>query len=221
MRTLLLATALLLAVPTASRAEFGLGLRIGYGLPGGDVLKTTDVTGTTTEKYSDYLDSQTNFQLDAMFKTSKSTAAGLYIAYAPNSIGGQLKDLCNLGASCSSNTFRAGIQFTGEFLDLGIVGLWGGIGTGYEAANFSISGGGEKIEAQLRGWEYATISAGADLKLIKLINAGIYISYGFGQFHVQSVKQSGTINSDETRGLGSDATTHNMFTIGLRGMFNL
>ena len=37
MRKLLLAAALLLAVPTASQAQFGLGLRIGYGMPGGDV----------------------------------------------------------------------------------------------------------------------------------------------------------------------------------------
>jgi hypothetical protein len=213
MRKLLLAAALLLAVPTVSRAELGLGLRIGYGMPGGDVMKDS--------KYSDFLDHQTAFQLDAMFKTSPNTAAGIYLGYAPNSIGGQLKDLCNLGASCSSNTFRAGLQFTGEFLDLGLVGLWGGLGTGYEAASFTLEGGGDKVEAQLRGWEWATISAGADLKPLKLINAGLYISYGFGQFTVQSLKQSGSVNSDETHGIGSDKTTHNMFQIGLRGLFNL
>jgi hypothetical protein len=213
MRKLLLAAALLLAVPTASRAEFGLGLRIGYGMPGGDVMKDS--------KYSDFVDHQTSFQLDAMFKTSPNTAAGIYLGYAPNSVGGQLKDLCNLGASCSSNTFRAGLQFTGEFLDLGLVGLWGGVGTGYEAANFTMTAGGEKVEAQLRGWEWATLSAGADLKPLKLINAGLYVSYGFGQFTVQSLKQSGSVNTDETHGIGSDKTTHNMFTIGLRGLFNL
>jgi hypothetical protein len=213
MRKLLLAATLLLAVPTASRAQFGLGVRVGYGMPGGDVVKDT--------KYSDFVDHQTAFQLDAMFKTSPNTAAGIYLGYAPNTIGGQLKTLfCAPGVSCSSNTFRAGLQFTGEFLDLGLVGLWGGLGTGYEAANLTATAGSDKVETQLRGWEWATISAGADLKPLKLINAGLYVSYGFGQFTVQSLKLSGTVSSDETHGLGSDKTTHNMFTIGLRGLFN-
>jgi hypothetical protein len=219
MRKLLLAIVLLLAVPTASRAQFGLGLRIGYGAPGGDVRK--DPTSGGTDTYTDSVKSQTEFQLDAMFKTSADTAAGIYLGYAPNTIGGQLRDLCNLGASCSSYTLRAGLQFTGEFLDLGLVGLWGGVGTGYEAASFTLEAVGYKLDTQLRGWEWATISAGADLKPLKLINAGLYVSYGFGQFTVQSLKQSGSVNTDETHGIGSDKTTHNMFTIGLRGLFNL
>jgi len=225
MRTLLLATALLLAVPTASRAEFGLGLRIGYGAPGGDALKA-DVAGTGTPtafKYSDLISSQTNFQIDAMFKTGSNTAAGIYLGYAPNKLAGTPFLQCDVpGVSCSSHTFRAGLQFTGEFVDLGIVGLWGGIGTGFEAIYATQEGGGAKLEAQLRGWEWATISAGADLKLIKLINAGVYISYGFGQFHVQEAKITTPLGTvEDGGGIGSDATTHNMFQIGLRGMFNL
>ena len=51
-----------------------------------------------------------------------------------------------------------------------------------------MEGGGHKIEAQMRGWEWATISAGADLKPFKLFKAGLYVSYGFGQFTVQNVK---------------------------------
>jgi hypothetical protein len=220
MRKLLLAIVLLLAVPTASRAQFGLGLRIGYGAPGGDVRK--DPTSGGTDTYTDSVKSQTEFQLDAMFKTSADTAAGIYLGYAPNTIGGQLRDLCNLGASCSSYTLRAGLQFTGEFLDLGIVGLWGGIGTGIEAAYATQEGGGAKIDAQLRGWEWATISAGADLKLVKLISAGLYMSYGIGQFSVQEVKLTSPLGSlEDNGGLGSNATTHNMFQIGLRGLFNL
>jgi len=219
MHKLLLATLLALTVPTTSQA-LGLGLRLGYGMPGGDVMKNT-TGGGGSDKYTDYISSQTALQLDLMFATSAKTAAGLYVGYAPNTIGGQLKDLCSLGASCDSKTYRIGLQFTGELLNLGIIGLWGGVGTGYEAANFTIEGGGEKVEAQMRGWEWATLSAGADLKLIPLIDFGLYASYGFGQFHVQSVKQTGTSNSDETHGLGSDTATHNMFTIGLRGIFNL
>ncbi len=223
MRTPLLAAALLLAVPTASRAELGLGLRIGYGVPGGDVTK--DQTGATTGniKYSEYLDSQTAFQVDAMFKTGSSTAAGIYLGYAPNTLVGTPLLTCDVaGVSCSSYTFRVGLQVTGELLDLGIVGLWGGIGTGFEAASISQEGGGMTLDAQLRGWEWATISAGADLKLVKFFSAGLYASYGFGQFTVQESKittPAGTV--EDNGGLGSDATTHGMFQIGVRGIFNL
>ena len=205
MRKLLLAAALMLALPTASQAQFGLGLRLGYGVPGGDVVKDT--------KYSDFIKSSMPFQIDAMFKTSRTTAAGLYLGYASNTVGGQLKALCNLGASCSSNTFRAGLQFTGDLLDLGFISLWGGVGTGYESFNFKVEAGGGKLEGQYRGWEWATISAGADLKPLKLINAGLFVSYGFGQFRVQSFKVTGY--PDETHGIGSDKATHNLFQIGL------
>lgn len=220
MHKLLLATLLALTIPTTSQA-LGLGLRLGYGMPGGDVMKSTTGGVTSSDKYSDFISSQTELQLDLMFATTAKTAAGLYLGYAPNTIGGQLKDLCTAVGTCSSKTYRIGIQFTGELLDLGIIGLWGGVGTGYESANFKIEGGGEKIEAQLRGWEWATLSAGADVKIIPLINFGVYASYGFGQFHVESVKQSGSVNSDETHGIGSNAATHNMFQLGLRGIFNL
>jgi hypothetical protein len=223
MRKLLLAAALILAVPTASRAEFGLGLRIGYGVPGGDALKVDSGGVTTAYKYSDLLSSQTSFQIDAMFKTGSNTAAGLYLGYAPNKLAGTPAVQCDqAGVSCSSYTLRAGLQFTGEFLDLGIVGLWGGIGTGIEAAYATQEAGGAKIEAQLRGWEWATISAGADLKLVKFISAGLYMSYGLGQFHVQELKLTSPLGTmEDNGGLGSNATTHNMFQIGLRGMLNL
>ena len=219
MRKLLLAAALVLALPTASQAQFGLGIRIGYGVPGGDVMKDLGGSGATL-KYSDAIKSSMPFQIDAMFKTSRTTAAGLYLGYASNTVGGQAKADCNAsGDSCSSNTFRAGIQFTGDLLDLGLLSLWGGIGTGYESFNFKQEGGGSKTEVQMRGWEWATISAGADLHPLPLISAGLFVSYGFGQFRVASLKVPGF--PDETHGIGSNKATHNMFQIGLRGMLNL
>lgn len=221
MRKLMLATLLALAVPTTSQA-LGLGLRLGYGKPAGDIMKPDPADPTATGKYSDYISSQTTLQLDLMFATSAKTAAGLYLGYAPNTVGGQLKDLCTLVGSCDSKTYRVGLQFTGELLNLGIIGLWGGVGTGYEQANFTIEGGGQKIEAQMRGWEWATLSAGADVKIVPLIDFGLYASYGFGQFHVQSLKVTNPLGSSEqTGGLGSDTATHGLFQIGLRGIFNL
>jgi hypothetical protein len=214
MRTLLLASLLALIIPTTSQA-LGLGLRLGYGKPGGDLGKN--------EPMSDYVSSSVPLQLDLMFATSDKTAAGLYLGYANNTVGGDLKSLCDAsGASCTSNTVRLGIQFTGQLLDLGLVGLWGGVGTGFEALNVKISGGGDKVEAQYRGWEWATLSAGADLKLIPLINLGLYASYGFGQFNVASAKATiGGVSSDQAGSLDPNKATHNMFQIGLRGLFNL
>jgi len=214
MRTLLLASLLALTIPTTSQA-LGLGLRLGYGKPGGDLAKDSPM--------SDLVSSSVPLQLDLMFATSDKTAAGLYLGYANNTVGGDLKSLCDAsGTSCTSNTFRVGLQFTGQLLDLGIVGLWGGVGTGYEALNVKLSGGGNKLEAQYRGWEWATISAGADLKLIPLINLGLYASYGFGQFNVASAKATiGGVSSDQAGSMAPDKASHNMFQIGLRGLLNL
>jgi hypothetical protein len=154
-----------------------------------------------------------------MFATSEKTAAGLYLGYASNTVGGTLKTQCDAGGlSCSSTTVRLGLQFTGQLLDLGLVGLWGGVGTGYEALNLKVPVAGSTADLQFRGWEWATLSAGADLKLIPLLNLGLYASYGFGQYNVLEVKGSA---GGSAGSLSPNQASHNMFQIGLRGLFNL
>ncbi len=206
MRKLLLAAVLALATPTTSQAIVSLGLRFGVGLPAGYVYKDS--------LYKDGISSQIPIQLDVMFGAPR-LQFGLYVGYGVDNIN---TNTLNAGESAKAATLRAGLQVTGEFLDLGLVGLWGGLGTGYESIQFVLDTPTDSVRTTLRGWEFATLSVGADLKFIQLVNVGLYGSAGLGQFGAGTVENSA---GSSAGGLGPNKAIHSMFTIGLRGTLNL
>lgn len=206
MRKLLLAALLVLAVPTTSQAIVSLGLRLGVGLPAGDLQKGV--------LYKDQISSQVPLQLDVMFGRP-SFQLGLYVGGAFNNLNANSLAVGETGKSAS---LRAGVQATSELLDLGLVGVWVGLGTGYEAAQAVIDSPTSSIRSTVSGWEFATVSAGADLKFIPLVSVGLYGSAGFGMF--SSAKQEEAGGATTTASI-TDKTVHSMFTIGLRGALNL
>jgi hypothetical protein len=206
MRKLLLAAVLALSVPTTSQAIVSLGLRLGVGFPGGDIVKDT--------KYSDGVSNQVPVQVDVMFG-SPSLQLGIYGGWAHNSIK---SSAFAAGETATSSTMRAGLQVTSELVDLGLVGVWAGLGTGYESLQINVDTPAGKVESTLRGWEFATLSAGADLKFIPLVSVGLYGSAAFGQFGAGTTK---TPAGDASGGIGPNKAIHQMYTIGLRGALNL
>jgi hypothetical protein len=206
MRKLLLAAVLALAVPTTSQAIVSLGLRLGVGMPAGDLVKGAP--------YSDGFSSQIPLQLDVMFG-SPSFQLGLYVGYAYNNIKASA---LAAGETGKSGSLRAGVQATSELLNLGLVGVWVGLGTGYEMAQQVTDSPTSSVRDTLSGWEFATISAGADLKFIPLISVGLYGSAGFGMFTSMKHEEAGGATTTASI---TDKTVHSMFTIGLRGALNL
>ncbi len=206
MRKLLLAAVLALATPTTSQAIVSLGLRLGVGFPGGDVVKDS--------KYADGISSQIPVQLDVMFGAPK-LQLGIYVGYALNNVK---KDAFGPGVNAKSATLRAGLQVTSEFVDLGLIGVWAGLGTGFETVQINVDSPFGTSENNLRGWEIATLSAGADLKFIPLVSVGLYGSAALGQFGTFTQKDP---TGEVSGGFGPDKRLHQMYTIGLRGALNL
>jgi hypothetical protein len=206
MRRLLVAALLILAVPTTSHALVGLGLRLGYGVPTGDLAKGS--------KYKDVIDSQVPLQLDVMFGP-RSAQYGFYVGYAPNQV-----DTTGIPASVSvtSSTTRVGLQATRQLLDLGLVGIWAGAASGLEVYQMEIKGGTTVAKMQVRGWEFLTVTAGVDMKALPLLDLGAFVSAGFGQFGVATVSIGGV---DSTQGIGADKRTHGLVQLGIRGMISL
>jgi hypothetical protein len=206
MRKLLLAAVLALSVPTTSQAIVSLGLRLGVGLPAGDLEKGA--------LYKDQVTSQVPLQLDVMFG-GPSFQLGLYVGFAYNNLNTAFLPADSTGKSA---TLRAGVQATSELVDLGLVGVWVGLGTGYEAAQAVIDTPVSSTRNTISGWEFATLSAGADLKFIPLISVGLYGSAGFGMFTSNKQEEAGGATTTASI---ADKTVHSMFTIGLRGALNL
>src|SRR5512145_1208112 len=98
-RTVLFAIVLF---PVVAAAQVSLGLRAGYAIPYGDLQEDS--------KLSDQLDGQVPIQLDAMYRLTPSTAAGLYFSYGVDRVASALKDRSALmigpGASYRATTYR-------------------------------------------------------------------------------------------------------------------
>ncbi len=202
MRKLLIVLAAI-AIPAASHAAggFTLGLRLGYGAPGGDVggaLKMSDTTG-----------GQIPFQVDAMYRINPEFAVGGYFSYGFGDVAGQAKDICDLyGSDCSTSTLRVGVQGTYTFTMVQTFVPWVGLGTGYEALSLTESQGGASATSDITGWEYFNLQVGGDYRFSPLFALGPYLQYSMGQY---SNIEGNSI---------TDKGTHSWFNIGIRGKFD-
>jgi hypothetical protein len=201
MRKLLMVLAVI-AIPAASHAGgFTLGLRLGYGAPGGDVgqsYKMSEVTG-----------GQIPFQVDAMWRLNPEFAVGGYFSYAFGSTSGSFKDTCDaFGTDCSTGQLRLGLQGTYTFTMVQKFVPWVGVGTGYESLVLTASGGGTTDSTDYSGWEYLNIQVGGDYKVSPLFALGPYLQYSIGQY-----------SSQEGNSI-TNTSGHQWFNIGIRGKFD-
>ena len=217
-RTVRAALFTLLLFPAMASAQASIGLRAGYAIPSGDLQKDS--------KLSDQLKGSIPIQLDLLYRVAPRTAVGLYGSYGFGQVASALKDrtmlLVGPGASYTAATWRAGVEATHAFLDGPIV-PWVGIGSGIEIGTYKVENGGASIKGNTRGWEWVNLQAGGDWVIAPSFSAGLYVQYAIGQFTYQGGEVSGTGMFDGSAGggLGSDASTHQWFTFGLRGRFDM
>ncbi len=210
-----------LLAPTLATAQVTLGLRAGYGIPGGDLQQDSPL--------SDRLASQFPLQVDATYRLSPSVSVGVYVSYGFAQIAGATKDqvafLLGPGTTYSASTLRAGLQATYAH-PFGAIVPWAGISTGFESASFDIksSDGARKVTGAARGWEYFNLQGGADYKFTPAFGAGLFVSWGLGAYHyLDTVIQTGTVAdlASGGGGLGDQSAAHNWFTLGVRGTYEL
>lgn len=221
MRKLLMVLAVI-AVPTASHAQFQLGVRLGYGGASGDAYKDK-VTGEAA-KMSDGISSQVPVQLDAMFAVTPQIRLGGYLSYGFARIGGTLKDTCDLGGvDCSTSEVRLGIQGTYAFTMVSPKFVpWAGLGIGYEWSSYTAEATGVKVETSLSGFEFATLQIGGDYKVNPLFSVGPYLTYSFAQYSGGQQKLSIAGQPTETLNFSdsNDTAMHSWWSIGIAGKFD-
>lgn len=226
LRVMLLAV---LLVPTLALAQVTLGLRAGYSIPAGDAYEQA---GFATFTQKDLVKSVIPLQLDASWRFTPALSAGLYVAYGFGQTGAKLTEMCSTpGGSCSSPTTLAyGLQAAYGF-QTGSVEPWIGIGAGIQQTSFKVKGftygvipGAPPVplmgdlSGTLRGWE-ARLEGGADFRVSSALKVGPLLTIGLGQYRVQDVSISGL---GSVAGGGVDSPkTHELFTLGLRGTYDL
>ncbi len=208
--------------PTASHAQFQLGVRLGYGGASGDAFK--DKGDGTNAKMSDGIKSQVPVQLDAMYALTPELRLGAYASYGFAQTGGNLKDVCDTsGVDCSTSEWRLGIQGTYAFTMVSPKFVpWAGLGIGYEWSSYTAEGGGAKVETKLNGFEFATLQVGGDYKVNPLFSFGPYLTYSFAQY--SGGEQTATIPGLGTQTVKfsdfADKTMHSWWSIGVAGKFD-
>ncbi len=192
--------AALLALPAAANAQLILGARLGYGITGGDVVKSVPL--------SSWVASEIPIQVDASFKVLPGLTVGAYYAYG----AGSAKSGSGLGSAHES---RLGGQAMFTFLP-GALAPWVGVGTGW--GWLSASGGG--VDMTISGWETITLQGGLDFKALPVVNVGLFASYSAGQYRDGKITIPGTQWASGSIGSG-EVATHSLITIGVRGTFEL
>jgi opacity protein-like surface antigen len=219
-----------LLVPTLALAQVKLGLRAGYSIPAGDAYEQAGF-GTFTQK--DLVKSVIPLQLDASWRFTPALSAGLYVAYGFGQTGSKLTQMCSTpGSSCTSPTTLAyGVQAAYGFQPGGSIQPWLGLGAGIQQASFKVKGFiygaipgvppvplmGD-LSGTLRGWE-GRLEGGVDFRVCSGFAVGPLLTIGFGQYRVEEVSISG-LGSVASGGVDSPKT-HELFTLGLRGTFDL
>jgi opacity protein-like surface antigen len=220
MRKFLKAAALAaVLLPAAASAQFTVGARVGYGIPGGTAFDELDAAtiGSGKIEMKDFVDYVWVIpQIDVGFKLTKNFTLGAYYSYGMGHVKGSFADQFS---DTSASNQRVGVQALWSFAPGQPIDLWIGAATGWEWFSFegtnALAGG--KVKATLNGWEFLTAQAGVDFNLGKSFAIGPYASYGWGQyssykFDVAALgSQSGSIQSK---------ATHQLFQVGAKAAFN-
>jgi hypothetical protein len=174
MRKLLLASILVLSLPTAAAARPTLALRLGYELARGKAAEGTPM--------SEVAKSQIPLQLDALWRFGPHFSGGVYASYGFARLDPEISDRCDaLGASCSAWTARLGVQASYAFAEFSKrYTPWLGGGVGYEWVRQKISGALSGSET-VSGWDFV-LDTGFDVKVSPTISVGPYFALHFGPY---------------------------------------
>jgi hypothetical protein len=206
------AAALAFAGPAA--AQVAIDLKVGYGLPTGDVVKFggADFYGPMSNIWS----GEVAIEVAGRYRFSPSFSAGVYFQYAPAMVASRL---CAGGMTCSGYDMRTGVSAVYGFRPEGFLNPWVSVGTGWQWTQFSISTGTQSAAVTFSGWEYFNVQAGLDFNLSRMFAVGPYLGYFGGTYTSLSSSLNG---SGASSAIDSEFRAfHGWIQFGAKGTVNL
>jgi hypothetical protein len=218
---LLVSGCLLIAGPQSAFAEehsSGLeaGLRLGYGLPFGELRQDSDL--------SDGISGQLPLWLDVGYRLNPEIFVGVYVQYGFGFVGGAIDDGCDDSdeVDCSATDVRLGVQLHYHIAPRSEANPWVGLGLGYEWMSLGVEAEGQEAVFTSSGFEFLNLQAGLDFRLARHLFAGPFVSVSLGQYDEVSVDCDGVLCS----ALGAstdteidDTAIHGWVVLGLRGTY--
>jgi hypothetical protein len=188
-----------------------LGLRVGYAIPFGDI------DGNAGDSLSSRVSSGVPFILEAGYRFTPVLTAGVLVEYAFGQVNDAGTGCGTRNVSCSASMTQVAVEglfyipFGAPFVP------WVGVATGYEWASLDASGNLANTSFAVRGAEFVTVQAGADVPVGPRFALGPFISYSIGRYATSSVQLNGTTTTQDI----ANPSTHEWLQLGVRGTFGL
>ena len=218
--------------PLVRRREFvarpgpQLGARIAYAVGAGSVYSGLSVSSSSNGALP--------IQIDLGWRLLPMLYVGAYGQYAPVFVKNNPVS-CPDGFSCSAQDWRFGIQADVHPLPMVRFDPYVGIGIGYEILHTGINGstdvptpagtltGTADASVVDRGWEFVTLTIGADFRANDFLGIGPFVSGSLNRYNVHNGTRVVTVNGTEVLNGPVDPVEHVMheiFMFGIRGEFN-
>jgi hypothetical protein len=190
-------------VPLA-RTGFQIAFRAGAAVPLGriaDDFRAADM--------ADNFDVQGYFGVEAGSKVIPELFIGAYLGMGMGSAGSALDAQCN---SCLAMSGHLGPVIQYHVLPAKRVNPWVGYGLGFDFAQVMGSG----TRTMLIGFEWASLSAGVDFRLVKRFGIGPFANVSLGHYWSAKSDVAGIEYEHDI----SNPTIHEWITFGVRMVIN-
>lgn len=227
------------ATPNAAKAGFQAGVRVGYVNGLGVVYQGVNLNDATYGAIP--------VIVDLGWRIIPQLYAGLYGQYAPVFLK-TYPLTCPQGLTCAAQDWRFGVEADYHILPHYFIDPYVGLGFGYEVLHSSYHGstivqdssgnfvqGTGDASVVDRGWEFGSLTVGADWRFNRMFAVGLFLVGTLGQYNVQSESGTVTIPGQPSQMIVSlpyctgnqqppsciQFEIHGLLAIGARGTFNL
>ena len=213
------AAALGLAIAPSGTAQVALDLKVGYGLPTGNVWTASPVNPTWPMSKS--WTGSIPFELGARYRIAPAISLGAYFGWGPAFVTSTGFDEI---AGSSGSDMRVGIDLAYTFSPDRAMSPWVSLGTGWEWTNYSGTKRGQSAAVTMNGWEYLNVQAGLDFNVAKAFAVGPYVGFIGGTY--SSIVASGASDTGVGANYGGAVdpaarSFHGWFQLGVKGTLNL
>lgn len=199
--------------PEAGPSGLELGARLAYSIPLGSL------TGAENDALSNTVSGRLPFGIDVGYRINRALYVGGFLQYAALFVANNSTTGCGQnGVSCSGSDFQLGIQAAYHPLQTGALDPWLGLGVGYEMANVDITKGSTSASAQVTGFQFLNLMAGAEYKVDKNFGVGPLVSLSLGEYSNQKVCEAGGQCVSTSI---SNSALHEWLTFGVQGAYDL
>jgi hypothetical protein len=184
------------------------GARFGFGLPLGSA------SAASGDDLNKLFSNMIPIWLDAGYRFTPKTYAGLYLMYGFGSVAGILNGMgCSTpGVSCSIQDTRFGADVHYHIMPDRPFDPWLGFGFGFEWVGFNVSSGNRNAGTGLSGWEFLNLQTGLDFKPHPNLGIGPFVTGTFAQY----ANLSADVNGQSQSASIANQALHGWLILGVR-----